>query len=144
MVLLEADHSPHGDILTPWRHFTSTMTVYSPQGIHVFVHVQGSRRTSHRLHLPETAELARRVAPVLESVRRWLLRFRFVIAPAPSPRDDDDDDEDDDEEGAAARARDDDPRRENCLLRRRGCAMCRAGIGFCREERNVTSDILSR
>ena len=146
MVLLYVDHPPHGGILTPWCHFTSTqpMVIYSPQGVHVLVHVEAPRRSSHRLHLPEAAEVARRVASVLDSVRHRLLQSRVVIAPAPSPRDDDDDDEDEDEEGATARARDDDPRREDGLLRRRDCALCRTGIGFCREEQNVTSNTLSR
>ena len=120
------------------------MKIYSPHGVHVLVHVQGPGSSSHRLHLPEAAEVARRFASVLDSVRHRLLQSRVVIAPAPSPRDDDDDDEDEDEEGAAARARDDDPRREGGLHRRRGCALRRPGIGFCREERNVTRDTLSR
>ena len=80
-----------------------------PHSVCVFVQPHTPRRSSHRLLLPESAELARyRPVCLLLTSGHGLLQFRVLIASVPPPGGEDDSDEDDEKEDADACADDDD------------------------------------
>ena len=80
-----------------------------PHSVCVLVQPQTPGRASHRLLLPESAELARdRPVRLLLTSGHGLLQFRVLIASVPPPCGEDDSDEDDEQQDADACADDDD------------------------------------